>query len=181
MGYQVGIKGLLGYGFVFDLNGFYADVTDAISIDQNAKGLSYYRNFENFTRRGIEAEVIWSSEEGISVFANTLQQEIRDVIIDENVQDKIRSSYSLGAGYKDNGFSTSVSGAYRDWNATDKEKVNDREWLWNAKASYTHQMAKKSLQFTVSVYNLSDVRLATNDFLPLTPPRQIEASIEYLF
>jgi vitamin B12 transporter len=181
MGYQAGVKGFLGYGLAFDLNGFYADVTDAISIDQNAQGLSYFRNFEKFLRRGIEAEVSWSSDEGISLFANTLQQEIRDANKDEVVQDKVRASYSLGAGYEQNGWSTSFTGIYRDWNATDKDKVKDREWLWNAKTAYTHQMGERSLQIAVSVYNLTNVELATNELLPLTPPRQIEASLEYLF
>ena len=180
-GYQVGIKSNVNPGWGFDLNGFYADVTNAISIDQNASRLSYYRNFEKFLRRGVEAEISWSSDEGISLFTNTLQQEIRDANKDEVVQNKVRASYSLGVGYERNGWLTSLTGIYRDWNAADKDKVKDREWLWNAKASYLYEIGKRNLKAAVSIYNLSNAKLATNELLPLTPPRQIEVSLEYLF
>ncbi len=178
--YQAGIKTFPVYGITLDLNGFWSDVTDAVSTDINEDGLTYYRNFEKFRRRGIEAGVKLNSG-GIALFANTLQQEIRDMIENEIVKNKVRSSYSAGIGYKEGRFSSMFSGTWKDWNAEDSSTVKDRKWLFSAKASYKLPFHKRSLNLTILIYNITNVELATNEYLPLTHPRHVEASIKYLF
>lgn len=181
MGYQAGVKGYVTKRLAFDVNGFYADVTDAISITENGQGLSYYDNFEKFRRTGVEAELRWFTSPGFTLFANTLQQEVRDLILNQTVKDKVRAAYSSGLKYRRGKWFSSVIGTYRDWNAQDKDGMQDKEWLWNIKAGYTHPIGRRSLQSVISVYNVSDVRLATNNALPQTPSRQFEATVKYLF
>jgi vitamin B12 transporter len=179
--YQIGLKGPLFTTWKYDINGFWADITDAISITTNDSGLSQYRNFKKFRRIGIEASVTLEVNPGLSTFANTLQQEIRDMELDKIVNNKVRSSYVLGVKYKANKLSAMVAGKYEDWNAEEPQKISDKKWLFNTRVAYNYFVNDRLLKAIISINNITNAKLANNEYLPLTPPRQAELSIEYGF
>lgn len=179
--YQAGVNAELGAGVTLDVHGFFATLKDAISKATNDAGLSYYKNFAEFERRGVEAELKWAL--GVfNVFANTLQQEVKDTTTGEVVRDKIRATHSAGVGYDDGSFSGQVAGSWQDWNASEITQAKDKEWLFGVKAAYTHPVGQRSkIRGSLSVYNATNVELYGDIALPPSPPRQFEASVEWLF
>jgi vitamin B12 transporter len=179
--YQAGVNAELAPGLIFDAHGFFATLKDAISTATNDAGLTYYKNFAEFERKGVEAELKWTL--GVfNVFANTLQQEVKDKTTGEVVQDKIRATHSVGVGYNDGSLSGQVAGNWQDWNPSEIVMAKDKVWLIGVKAAYTHPMGQGSkIRGSVSVYNATDAEMYTDIALPTAPPRQFEASVEWLF
>lgn len=179
--YQAGVNAELGAGVTFDAHGFFATLKDAISTATNDAGLTYYKNYAEFERRGVEAELKWTHTV-FNIFANTLQQEVKDKTTSEVVQDKIRATYSAGLGYDDGSLSGQVAGNWQDWNPSEITQAKDKVWLLGVKAAYTYPVGQRSkVRGSLSVYNATNAEFYGDIALPPTPPRQFEASVEWLF
>lgn len=180
--YELGAKARLGGGFTLDVNGFYAQLNDAIGLFTLDDGQLTYRNYDEFDRHGVEAEIKWAGFGGFSVFANTLHQEIRNKKTDTVVRDKIRATYASGVGYDYEKFSAQIAGNWKDYNSSERTKAKDEEWMWNAKCSYTVPLRDEtSMKLNLSVFNITESAQSSNYLLPYSPPRQFEASVQYMF
>ncbi len=179
--YQVGGKAWLTDELTIDANAFYAIVKDAISEVDAGNDTFTFKNFGEFRRQGLEAEIVWKNGP-VSLAATALVMEVRDTNLDEVVEGKLRSSYGLFATYNDGMWMASLSGLWRDWNFSKDSGGTDKDWFWNAKAGYTYQMTDdRTLAIGVSVHNLTDVDLVSHEATPKSLPRTAEGYIEFSF
>ncbi len=177
---QLGVFATLAEGLTIDVNGFQSKVTDALGLATNDEELLYYDNFEEFERSGVEAEIRYVK--GVfNLFANTLNQEIKNSVTDEVVKNKIRASNSFGVGYMEERISAILTGTWRDWNTDEDRKAEDKKWSLNAKAGYTTTVGDNQLRVSVAAYNITGVELYTHYMLPMNTGAEYEATVQYLF
>ncbi|MDH5638484.1 MAG: TonB-dependent receptor plug domain-containing protein [Nitrospinota bacterium] len=180
MTYQVGVVVRPAKGLTLDINGFFANLEDAIGADVREDGLYHYRNFQKVERSGVEAEISYQIH-GWNLFANTLSQTVKDKDTGDTIHGKPKAAHSFGAGYKWGHLYTQVSGLWRDWNEFPDNQPKDKVWILGLKALYELHLGGKEVGITLTVNNLTDAEYYNHHMLPESHPRDIEAGIEYAF
>ena len=180
MTYQVGIVARPANGLTLDVNGFFANLTDAIGADVREDGLYHYRNFQKVERSGVEAEIRYEKD-GIVLFASTLSQTIKDKETGDTIHGKPKAAHSFGAGYMLGHLFVQVSGLWRDWNEFPENEPKDKVWVLGLKAHYGIHLKGKEVGISLTVNNLTDAEYYNHHLLPESHPRDIEGAIEYSF
>ncbi|MBI4665770.1 MAG: TonB-dependent receptor plug domain-containing protein [Nitrospinae bacterium] len=181
LSYQAGVNAGLGGGLTLDASAFFSTIKDAINFVANEDGTVMYDNFEEYDRKGLEAQLKWVSGD-FNLLANTLQQEIKDVTTGQVVKDKARATYTLGGGYDNGRVMGNITATYYDMNMSEDFGGKDKTWTLNAKTGYTYPLGGgKVIRLSVGAYNLTDAETFAHKALPLSAQRQIEGSLEYLF
>jgi outer membrane receptor protein involved in Fe transport len=177
MVYQLGAKSKLG-GLETDLGGFYADVNDAINTVTDGAGVTRYVNFNKIVRQGGEATVKWKFENQMYLFANTLNQLVKDSTINAAVLDWVRITWSAGVGLSGERLRWLLSATYQDRNTSATTNAADRKIVLNANGEYS---VTDSWKVFASAYNLGNEDVSTNQLAPAWPPRQVEGGVEWKF
>lgn len=179
--WQAGAKFLLGSTTAVELNGFFANVTDAIAITYDDEGISMYKNFDEFERKGVNASFD-TKVDNYHFRLNALYQETYDKKAGELVKDLPRSSFNARIGYNDGRLAAYLLGSRTESVFSADSNGKDGEWVAGAKISYTHVMENKAnITVGAGVYNMTDARLYDHELLPQTYPRQAEATVSVAF
>ncbi|MBF0170583.1 MAG: TonB-dependent receptor [Nitrospinae bacterium] len=182
--YETGVHAWASDTLVVDASLYHAIVKDAINfVLLDAENYLYtYRNFEEFTRQGAQLAVKWMVADSLTLDANAMWQTVKDETSGEVVKGQIRAAYNAGISYDDGRFMGALTALWRDWNADPSYEAKDKELYADAKIGYTHALGEgQSVRIVGSVYNLTDVQLWTDAWLPVNDPRTYQVKAEYLF
>ena len=180
LSYQLGVLAGLAEGLTLDANIFFATLDNAIVPGRTSEELSQYQNIGKGERQGVEAQIKYVAH-GFNVFANTLNQELKDKETGELVKGKIKATHSFGLGYEWNNLLIVFSGVWRDRNARPEDKAKDKVWIFGVRANYALQIGKNDLNISLTGANLTEQETYSFYMLPDTYPRQIELSLAYAF
>jgi vitamin B12 transporter len=179
--WQAGANIKLGTTTSVELNGFFANVTDAIAVTYDDAGISMYKNFEEFERKGVNASID-TRIDSIHFRLNSLYQETHNKKTGELVRDMPSTSFNARIGYDDGRMAAYLLGSRTQSLFSDQSNGKDAEWIAGVKLSYTYLTeSKTNIVFGAGVYNATDVRLYDHVLLPRTYPRQAEASVSVAF
>lgn len=179
--WQAGAKYLLGTASSLELNGFLANVNDAIAITYDDANIAMYKNFAEFERKGVTSSFD-TRMDSFHFRLNALYQETHDKLTGELVRDLPSTVFNARLGYNDGRVAAYLLGSRTQSLFSGYSNGKNAEWMVGVKASYTYVTeSKTNIAFGAGVYNATDVRLYDDVVMPRTYPRQAEASVSLAF
>jgi vitamin B12 transporter len=179
--WQAGAKYLLGTASSLELNGFLANVNDAIAMTYDADNVGMYKNFDEFERKGVSSSFD-ARMDSYHFRLNALYQETHNKQTGELVRDLPSTAFNARLGYDDGRMAAYLLGSRTQSLFSEQSNGKDGEWIAGVKASYTYiTQSKANIVFGAGVYNITDVRLYGNILMPKSYPRQAEASVSLAF
>ncbi|MCX5701616.1 MAG: TonB-dependent receptor [Candidatus Omnitrophica bacterium] len=173
MVYELGLESQPVARVWLKLSLYKADISDAISNAKNLEGKWIKKNFEEFRRQGIEAEVRLKLFEDLSFFGSGAFNDIENRTTGETVKDadSPRQSFDLGFEYKNKiGTCLYINGRYDYWNKTfDIFQPKDRKFIFDLKA----RQKVKNLTCFLNIYNIFDSEYWSDFYNPI-PRRYFE-------
>lgn len=157
------------------LGGYFSDVNDALSSAENDAGSVFMKNFRKFRRSGAEASLTIGLHPDVAFRAGTGFNDIRDASSGKVAQGggRPRQSFDAGLTYKNTrGFSWTMQGYYRYWNAPASNQPNDRKMLVDTKIAQEF----KHVTVFVAVHNVGDSAYWEDFFFPY-PRRYCEGGM----
>jgi vitamin B12 transporter len=158
-----------------------ANVTDAVDLDLT--GMKW-KNFKEFRREGVEAEVRTEEYRGVSLSYGYAFNDVRNLEDNSIVKNKARITHDVGIDYR-GPFETkaTIKGRYVWWNSekTPPYNAKDRSFIWDARVSkYLARWKGVMGEIFLSAHNITDEKQYLMEIYP-NPGRWFEGGVSLTF